>query len=69
VKNNPEDSTQDMIIKVFETVSHDLRLRKERVENLENEDIEKTKTIDTLRDQNDHLSKTNHKMQKRLDDQ
>jgi len=46
-----------------------LRLRKERVENLENEDIEKTKTIDTLRDQNDHLSKTNHKMQKRLDDQ
>lgn len=69
VKSNPDDNSQDMIIKIFESVAHDLRLKKERVENLENEDIEKTKIIDTLKDKNDQLFKANQKLQKRLDEQ
>ena len=69
VKHNPEDSSQDMIIKIFETLAHDLRLKKDRVEILENEDLEKTKTIDILTDTNDQLIKANEKMQRKIDEQ
>jgi hypothetical protein len=69
VKHNPEDSSQDMIIKIFETLGHDLRLKKDRVEILENEDLEKTKTIDILTDTNDQLIKANEKLQRKIDEQ
>ena len=69
VKHNPDDSSQDMIIKIFESVAHDLRLKKERVENLENEDVEKSRSIEILTEKNDQLIKANQKLQKRLDEQ
>jgi hypothetical protein len=69
VNNNPEDSSQDMIIKIFETLAHDLRLKRDRVEILENEDLQKTKTIDILTDTNDQLYKANEKMQRKIDEQ
>jgi len=46
-----------------------LDLNKDRVESLENEDLEKTKTIDLLTDQNDQLVKGNQKLQRKLEDQ
>lgn len=69
VNHNPEDSSQDMIIKIFETLAHDLRLKRDRVEILENEDLQKTKTIDILTDTNDQLIKANEKMQRKIDEQ
>jgi cell division protein FtsB len=69
VKSNHDDSSQDMIIKIFETVAHDLRLKKERVENLETEDSEKSKQIDDLKDKNDRLNKMVKKLQKSMDEQ
>lgn len=63
VKQNPEDSSQDMVIKIFESVAHELRLKKDRIENLENEDIDKTKKWDKLKDHNDSLMKAHQKLE------
>lgn len=67
--HSQEESSQDLIIKIFENVVHDLRLKKERVENLENEDAEKSKAIDKLKDKNESLAKSNHKLQRQIEEQ
>lgn len=69
VKQNPEDSSQDMVIKIFESVAHELRLKKDRIENLENVDIEKTKKWDKLKDHNDNLMKAHQKLERRYEEQ
>jgi len=56
-----------MIIKIFETVAHDLRLKKERVENLENQDLDNRKILDKLKDNNEYLDKENQKLIQKLE--
>lgn len=69
VRQNADDSSQDMVIKVFETVAHELRLKKERVENLETQDSENIKTIDKLKDANEQLQRDNQKLSQKLENQ
>ena len=69
VRQNSEENSQDMIIKVFETIAHDLRLKKERVENLENQDSENVKLINKLKDANEELKHDNDKLSQKIDTQ
>ena len=69
VRQNSEENSQDMIIKVFETIAHDLRLKKERVENLENQDSENVKLINKLKDANEELKHDNDKLSHKIDTQ
>mmetsp|Transcript_7807 Transcript_7807/g.8852 ORF Transcript_7807/g.8852 Transcript_7807/m.8852 type:complete len:144 (+) Transcript_7807:529-960(+) len=67
-RESPEGSSPDLIVRLFEGIVHDLRLSRERIENLENEGSEHAKAIAAAKSKSDFLLLANQRLERRIEE-